>query len=73
MGVICDPFTALGLIFDGNKLSICWPSMPSIPCLAAEISAPELGKTSTLLISEEKEMYTLIVGAGSAWSSVMYS
>ena len=56
MDVKCDPFTAFGLISDNSKPSTCWSSMLSIPCLVAEISALESGKTSTLLVPEEDDM-----------------
>lgn len=72
--VMREPFTVLGVIADGTKLSLCWPRcfMNSWP--AADKSAPESGSTSTLFVLVELEILTVIVGADSvALSFMLYS
>ena len=45
-GVMLKPLTVLGLMSEGNMLSMCWLNISSTFCPAADMSAPESGSTS---------------------------
>ena len=65
IGRILVPFAALGMISEGKRLSTCTPRWLRISFPAAEISAPESGKTSVSMDPLREEMWMGIVGAGS--------
>ena len=70
MGVIHEPFTALGLMCDGSRLSMCCPRSFKVSCPVADMSAPESGSAFTCLVPEDDVILTTIVGAGSVASPV---
>ena len=69
-GVMGMPFTVLGLIVEGSKLSLCWPMCFKNSTPAAEMSAPESGNTSTFWVPVEVDILTVIIGAGSVFLSL---
>ena len=66
------PLTALPLISDGARLSKWHSKMPTIVCQAADISSPESGNTATGAVPLYNVIWTVIVAAGSALSTVMF-
>ena len=62
---ILVPFTARGMILEGRRLFTCSPRHLRSSFPAAEILAPESGKISMSADPLRKEMWTVIVGAGS--------
>ena len=67
MSVIHEPFTALGLMCDGSRSSMCCPKSFKVSCPAADMSASESGSTSICLVPEDD---ATIMGAGSVVSPV---
>ena len=63
-GFMQAPLTVRRLTFDGARLSKRCPNMPTIVCLAADISAPESGNTVTNGVLLDDVIWILIVGAG---------
>ena len=66
-GVTGMPFTVLGLIVEGSKLSLCWPRYFKYSIPAAEISTPESGNTSSYILSPyiKVDILTVVIGTGS--------
>ena len=79
IGYILVLFTALGMIWDGSRLSSCSPKWCRAAFPATDISAPESGRVVMLAFLLRDNMWMLMVGVGSTvlgwggfyeWSSI---
>ena len=64
IGCILVLFTALGMIWDGSRLSSCSPRQLRATLHATDISAPKSGRAGISTLPLRDDMWILMVGAG---------